>query len=199
MTQTPPSHASADLTRAVTQGVLHVRFRALERRRNPAGNGGGERHRGGESEDGVVHRDAPRGQFDGTERGEQGDAPVREQKSAGAAERREQEAFGQQLADDTIAAGAERRTNRNLAFASGTACEQQVCHVGARDQQHERHGAGEEQQRGAVFVRELVVQRDDARAPVRVPVRRFDRQLRGDGGQLRLGLRNRHARFEQRD
>ena len=55
----------------------------------------------------------------------------------------DQRAFGEQLADDARAAGADRQPHRDFTLAGGATRQQQVGHVHARDQQdedHERHG-----------------------------------------------------------
>ena len=49
---------------------------------------------------------------------------------------REQHAFGEQLADDAAAAGADGGADGDLARAAGGARQQQVGDVGAGDQQH---------------------------------------------------------------
>ena len=76
-----------------------------------------------------------------------------------AAGERQQHAFGQQLADDAAAAGADRGADRDLALPAGGADQQQVGDVGAGDQQHEADRAEQHQQRRPHVPHELSLQR----------------------------------------
>ena len=69
---------------------------------------------------------------------------------------REHDAFGEQLADDPAAAGAERCTNGELAGARGAARQQQVGDVAARDEQHEADGAEQREHPPRVVADEIV-------------------------------------------
>ena len=60
---------------------------------------------------------------------------------------RQDEALGQELADDSPAARAKRRTNGELARADGRAREQQAGDVRAADQEHDADDAEEEEGR----------------------------------------------------
>ena len=75
------------------------------------------------------------------------DADVGDDDAGEAAEQREHQVLGQHLTHQPAAAGAERRTHGQLLLAMAAAREQQVGDVGARDQQHQRHGAEQDHHR----------------------------------------------------
>ncbi len=82
--------------------------------------------------------------------------------SARAADAREDEALGEQLAHEPRASGAERGADRELAVARGRPREQEVGDVGAGNEEHEGDGAGEDEQRGTDVAGQLLAQRHDA-------------------------------------
>ena len=90
----------------------------------------------------IQARDVP-----GTERDERVESPRGEGNARTGAGGVEHERLGDQLPHETGAAGAERGADGNLALARRRAGEEQVGHVGARDQQNEADGAEDEQQR----------------------------------------------------
>src|SRR5205085_12466480 len=59
------------------------------------------------------------------------------------AECRENEAFGEELTDQARATHAERETKRDLAPARDRVTEEQIRHVGARDEQNDKRDAGD--------------------------------------------------------
>ncbi len=65
------------------------------------------------------------------------DGPHAEQQAGDPAERREQQALGQQLADDAARPAPSATRTRELAAARRAARQQEVGDVRARDQQHE--------------------------------------------------------------
>ena len=69
--------------------------------------------------------------------------------AGGAAEQAEQQAFGQQLADQPAPARAKRGADGDLFLPAGRAREQQIRDIGARDQQHERHRSEHDEHRDA--------------------------------------------------
>ena len=73
--------------------------------------------------------------------------------------------------DEPPAARAERGADPHLAAAPGRARQQQVRDVGARDEQHQRDRAEQHQHPAAHLAHEMLVQRDDARAAARAPLR----------------------------
>ena len=83
-----------------------------------------------------------------------------------AAGQREQDAFGQQLADDAAAPRADRRTNGNFTLAARRAGQQQVGDVGACNQQHQRNRAQQDPERGADVGDEFILQQPRAKRAV---------------------------------
>ena len=75
----------------------------------------------------------------------------------------EQDAFGEELADDAGAAGSQGGADGKLALAAGGAHQQQVGHVGAGDQQHQADGAQQHEQRFAGVADDRVAQRRSRR------------------------------------
>ena len=94
---------------------------------------------------------------DGEQRADADDAENRPQHAAG---KRQDDALGQQLAHDAASARADRSAHSNLAAPPGRAHEQQVGDVRAGDQEHEAHGADEDQQRRADVGHERLTHRD---------------------------------------
>ena len=87
-----------------------------------------------------------------------------------AAANRQEEAFGEDRPRDLPPSAAERAAHGDLAAPVRQACEEQIGHVGADDQQQEGHCAHQHQQRRPRPGDELLVRRDDARAPSFVAV-----------------------------
>ena len=90
------------------------------------GHGAGDERNGrGEGEHAPIRRHRQR---DGVSRGEQREQraaqPVRQQQPRGAAKARQHQRFGQQLAHETAAPGANRQPNGDLALPRGPAREQ---------------------------------------------------------------------------
>ena len=75
------------------------------------------------------------------------DGQVGERKTGKPSHRRERHALGEQLAEKPRPGRANRRAHGDLARSHGAAREQQVREVGAGDQQHEGHGAEQDQHR----------------------------------------------------
>ena len=95
------------------------------------------------------------------------------------------------------AARAERGAQRHLVLTRGRARQQQVRHVGARDEQHERHRAHERDERRPRVLDDVVLERHDADAHVgRLVFGVLLAELARDAVHLGLRLRERHARLE---
>ena len=71
------------------------------------------------------------------------------------ADTRQQQAFGEQLANQAATSAADRHADRDLALPRRAARKQQVRHVGASDQQHHAHDRHQNDQRLAVFPAEI--------------------------------------------
>ena len=127
----------------------------------------GDRERRGEAEhapvDAEIEDDALVGRRD---EGHQRRAESAGQdRAAGRARRREQQALGEQLPDDAAARRAEAETHGDLPLARARSGEQQVGEVGARDHQDERCGPEQQPQRRLV----LLAQPARCRMPRRTP------------------------------
>jgi hypothetical protein len=112
------------------------------------------------------------------------------------AEQGEDQTLGEELPDDAPAIRAERGPNGNLALSGRAARQQQVRDVGARNQEHERDRAREDEKGGPVLARQLFVERNDARAPACVARRKLRRERSRDGCHLGLRLRDGEPRFQ---
>ena len=99
------------------------------------GDAGRERDERGEQEHAPVERrDFRDRQEHGDEPDEERERILREDQSESASGHREQQAFGQHLADEALAAGAQGGPYGELAAADHRAREQQIREIGARDQ-----------------------------------------------------------------
>src|SRR5262249_19040689 len=64
-------------------------------------------------------------------------APVTNQQTEGTADDGQQDAFGQELTDESAARGSQRQPDRNFLLTNGCARKQEVRNIGANDQQHQ--------------------------------------------------------------
>ncbi len=129
----------------VVQHVDEIGPRRLQRGQQPEENRGAEADGGQVAEHAQVEREAQpvRRVRILRDAPEQPDAAHRQGQAAGAGQRREQQVLHEQLPHDTPAARAHRHAHRYLAHAARHAREQQVGHVRARNEEHERHRAQE--------------------------------------------------------
>ena len=79
-------------------------------------------------------------------------SPIPDDDAERAADRREQQALGQQLPDQPPARRAERQPDRHLFLPGRRARQQQVRDVGADDQQHQGDDDAEDRHRAHSFV-----------------------------------------------
>ena len=99
-----------------------------------------------------------------------GNGQVREQKPETAAQDREHQAFREQLQHQPAAAGAERSADRHLLLANGRAHEQQVRDVCAGDEDDDRDGGEQREERRADRTDDLFFELDDLRGLVRTRI-----------------------------
>ncbi len=95
---------------------------------------------------------------------------------------------GQQLADQPPAVCSQRGAQGHLVAARGSAHQQQIGHVGARDQQYEAHCAHENQQRFPDRLHQQVFQRENLRNQRISVLAGAQRQMLDEGLEFRLGL-----------
>src|ERR1700730_9196150 len=86
------------------------------------------------------------GQVSGADGQQQRDAPSADEQAQDAADGGKKDAFGEKLADQMSAAGADGGTDGDFALAPGGAGEQKIRDVGAGDQQDEAHRSHQDQQ-----------------------------------------------------
>ncbi len=116
-----------------------------------------------------------------------------------AASERQQDAFAEQLPDQAHACRAHRRAHRKFARAGGGPRQQQAGHIGARDQQHKTGRAEKHPQHGAHIGHQVVLHGRDFHRRSRPGIQHGGVRhgvLPPDHFQFRVGLRQRHARFQ---
>ena len=198
MARAPGARAAVRLQRFVRIGPC-----GLKRRQDPDEQPRGcrereapQQHPAVDARSKIEHRE-----LRGDQRRRRLQADVREQKPCGRAGEREEQALGQQVTREPPPPGAERKAHGQLALPRRRAREKQVREVGARDEEHERHGA-EEHERGRTRVLEQRRRPRRRRQPpalvfVEPPsLGRIDRA--GNRRQLRVRLLKRDARREPR-
>jgi len=127
---------------------------------------------------------------------EQVHTPAGQQGAGSPARQRQDHALDQRLADEPPARRAERGPNRQLPLARGRPGEHQVGDVGAGDEQHERHGAEDDENRPPGAADHLLHQRHHRRAPPGVKGRIVQLELMRDAGHFGLGALDRDAILE---
>ena len=103
----------------------------------------------------------------------------------------QQNALGQELANDAAPSRSERHPDGDLSCSRRRADEQEVRDVHAGDDQHEEHGAEEDQEAGTDVADDKRLQghEPDTRLRVRVRVLTLELLREDGGGALRLGQR----------
>ena len=130
------------------------------------------------------------------------DTENREDNSQRAAAKREQDTFREQLANDAASTGAQGCAHGDFFAASDGAREQEICDVGACDQENERDGAEQNYQGAAGVADYLLLQRHDSEGETAIG-RIFLRVILAEAGGERvhfgLGLRDGDAGLEFAD
>ena len=110
---------------------------------------------------------------------------------------REQQALGEQLAEDGAAASAERAAHRQFLLAGHAASQQQIGDVDAGDEEHETDGAQQQPEHlDAVFGHVVVLERLHIGAPTLVAFGIHLGDVRSDCIHVLLRLLDGHARFK---
>ncbi len=112
---------------------------------------------------------------------------IGEKKPEGAANERQHEAFGNELAHEPPAPGAERSLDPELVSARVAFRELQIRDVGAGDEEHRNHGTKENDEAGARVPHDGAFERRDIHAASRVGFGIFLFEPRGDPDELDLG------------
>ena len=156
----PPALAQARLRLAgAAQGRQRTEHQGREDR-------GGER----EGERAAVDRHLIEPRQLGADRPHEPHEPPRDERSEGAAEAGEQQALGEQLAEEPPRARAEGGADRELALAAHAAREDEVGDAGAGHQQQQADRSEQQQQRPARVAHHLVLERADEGAAAEVVV-----------------------------
>ena len=156
----------------VVERARELLARELDRRRETEDHAGQDRQTRGEGQRrGIECRLFDTRQPRGPQRPQHLHRAGSDDDPAEAAERRQHDALGQQLADDVAATRADRGTHRDLTTADIGAREQEVDDVGAGDQQDDRDRAEQDEQRAAdVAGNELLHRNRRARTSPRSPL-----------------------------
>ena len=129
---------------AVPEFSVHIRPGCLQRRRQAAERGGNDGDHAAEREHAPVHAELNPVRRLGPERADDRTRqPKRRQQSDYPASRCQDQAFGEDEADDTAAGSTERQTDGKLAAALQRPREEQVGDIRAGDEQHESNRAKE--------------------------------------------------------
>jgi len=153
---------------AVLEGVEQVDPAALPRWGDAEAEAGDDREQHGETEHGQADTDG----VDARKIVREPDlqrlrAPPGEQHAQRTAGEGEEEVFHEEAQSQPARRGAECGADGDVPPAARGARELEIGDVGAGDQQHERHGAEQQPERGARLTRELFLQRHELRRGVR--------------------------------
>ena len=194
--------AGAGAVAALLQSRVQVGPRGAESREESEQDAGEQRDGKGEGEYAPIDADGgavfANTRQAGRAHGQQGaHSHEAEQQAKNAASDGEQDAFGEQLADDACPAGSECGADRKFASASRGADQQKISHVGAGDEKHEADRAKQHQQRLTHVANDTVAERFNGETLLRIGDRVGAEVLAGSELHLRVGLGQRYARFEQ--
>src|SRR5690348_4287860 len=141
------------------QRIINVRFGRLKCGSNSKEHASEQRNQRGEHKrPGVKRNGVGARQVRRRESKKQLETPIRNEKSQGAADGGQYKTFGEQLTKQSHAARAQRSADREFLPSRRGARHQQICHVGARDQQHKSNRTEEHQDLCAVAERSHVNQ-----------------------------------------
>ena len=179
----------------------------IQRGNQSENQGGADRDQQREDQRAGIHADRRphdlgaglrHGKRAGQDRAQQVDAPDGEEDSQRASHQAQQQAFAENLRDQTAAPRAQCRANRHFLAPAGDARQQQAGHVDAGQQQQKSHRAQQQQQRGPDVFEQRLFHPHHGNIPTRQPGRlRIDAAR--DGAQLGLRLGDRDARLQARD
>ena len=135
----------------------------------------------------------------GFEADEPVEPPDREQQAARASKGGEDNTLGQELPEQAQSAGAERAPHGHLALTYSGPSEQQVCDVGAGDEEHEPDGTEQHQHGASNVADDCLVQRPRREIESFVAIGILAGQLLADCLHLGDHLFDRHARLRSSD
>src|SRR6267142_419651 len=162
------SKAGARASAALFETRIQVGARTLKRGNQAKQDSCPERDKHGKTDDPPVqaHHHAVfsnPGKTRGVDRQQRSNAQNTEDQSQGTSGQRQQNALRQQLAHDPSPACAHGRSDGNLAFSAGSADQQKVRDIRARDQQNEADGAEQDHKRLPHITYKGLLERLDAK------------------------------------
>ena len=125
--------------------------------------------------------------------------PFRNEQSQSAAQSGKKQTLGQELANDSNAARAERTAERDFLSAPRGARQHEIGDVRIGDEQQAGDRAKQNIKRGPNVAHQFIAQRLRSGAPLCIRFRILFLQGRGDRAQLGVCLRDGHARFQARN
>ena len=139
--------AGAGLARGILHRVADVGLRGIDRRCYSEAYSGEDRRPESKTQDAKVDTDLvqPRHPI-WNDQNEGVDTQVRHSKTNHPTHQRQHQAFGEQLRREPASTATHRRPNGKFPAAVGATGKQQIRHVGARDEQHQSHGAQQHEQ-----------------------------------------------------
>ena len=179
---------------ALAQGGLGVETRRLSRRRQA--EEGARHHARGEREEedeGIDSRVGEPRDLGRRHVQQRTDRPGRQREPERPSQNGQQEALGQELLDEPAAAGPERRTDRELPLPRRGACEQQVCDVGAGQEEDEADRAEEHPEHRPDLAEHRLGKRDRRRSLSAVSSRMVFLELGHDAIEIGAGGAQRDA------
>ena len=188
--------ATARTAAAFLQRGHQLRASRLQRRRETEEQSGEQRHAQREQQHRRVHvsvRDARRAPLQRHQEPHARHGDPHAQRAPG---ERQHHALRQNLPHDVPARRAERRAQRELPLPRRGARQHEARHVGARDQQHQRHGGHQDLERRLDEPHHPVHQRRARRAEARVLAGIFRAQLRVHALEIRHRLLHRDVGLE---
>ncbi len=144
MTKTPCARCFRARCTAATffECLLQIRTRNLQRGRETKENSGEQRDQKREREHAIIEANFAGARQGAGHNGERrAYTPIRQRESQASADDSEENAFGEQLPNETAGARARRGTYCYFTCAAAGPREQQVGHIYAGDEQNERHGS----------------------------------------------------------
>ena len=169
----------------IFEGGLEIGSGRLQRRQNAEQDTGSQRRQHGKQQDPAVDAHVGKARQRGRPQGHQHPhAAERHDESRGPTQQGQDQTLGQELPDQSIAPGPQRAPNGHLALPHGGPGEEQARHVHARDEQDERDGPQQQQERRAhsTYRRVQHTLHPHAAAQVVVGVLLFE--IGGDGGHV---------------
>ena len=196
----PLGSLAAAAARRLLQRVGQARHARVNGRRKAEQDAAGERDGDRKQRDAHVHArlDEARKRHR-ARRHEHADGEPRDQQTGNRTRRREHASFGDELTQQPRPPGAERRSNGDFTLPRLRSRDEEVRHVGARDEEHEGDRRHQSEERGAQQSEQLHVERAHVDRALRIRGRVGLLQAARDRIELGLRARKRDAGFQPRE